>query len=54
MRALLSAGIVSLIMAYTLSQFYRAFLAVLSPVLQAELGAPVVSSPGASSQAALG
>ena len=39
MRALLSAGIVSLIMAYTLSQFYRAFLAVLSPVLQAELGA---------------
>lgn len=39
MRALLSAGIVSLILAYTLSQFYRAFLAVLSPVLQAELGA---------------
>ena len=39
MRALLSAGIVSLILAYTLSQFYRAFLAVLTPVLQAELGA---------------
>ena len=39
MRALLSAGIVSLILAYMLSQFYRAFLAVLSPVLQTELGA---------------
>ncbi len=39
MRALLSAGIVSLILAYMLSQFYRAFLAVLSPVLQSELGA---------------
>ncbi|MDK8872428.1 MULTISPECIES: MFS transporter [Paracoccus] len=39
MRALLSGGIISLILAYTLSQFYRAFLAVLSPVLQAELGA---------------
>ena len=39
MRALLSAGIVSLILAYLLSQFYRAFLAVLSPVLQSELGA---------------
>ena len=39
MRALLSAGIISLILAYTLSQFYRAFLAVLTPVLQAELGA---------------
>ncbi|RDW14214.1 MFS transporter [Paracoccus thiocyanatus] len=39
MRALLSGGIVSLILAYTLSQFYRAFLAVLSPVLQSELGA---------------
>lgn len=39
MRALLSAGIVSLILAYTLSQFYRAFLAVLTPVLQTELGA---------------
>lgn len=39
MRALLSAGIFSLILAYMLSQFYRAFLAVLSPVLQGELGA---------------
>lgn len=39
MRALLSAGIISLILAYLLSQFYRAFLAVLSPVLQSELGA---------------
>ncbi|WP_347267072.1 MFS transporter [Paracoccus sp. (in: a-proteobacteria)] len=39
MRALASAGIISLILAYALSQFYRAFLAVLAPVLQAELGA---------------
>ncbi|MTH78227.1 MFS transporter [Paracoccus aestuariivivens] len=39
MRILLSGGIISLILAYTLSQFYRAFLAVLSPVLQSELGA---------------
>ncbi|MDF3605213.1 MFS transporter [Paracoccus sp. DMF-8] len=39
MRALFSAGIFSLILAYMLSQFYRAFLAVLSPVLQSELGA---------------
>ena len=52
MRALLSAGIVSLIMAYTLSQFYRAFLAVLSPVPQAELGRrPMIwrSRPGCGS-----
>ena len=33
------AGIAFLIVAYTLSQFYRAFLAVLSPVLMAEIGA---------------
>ncbi|NKX44994.1 MFS transporter [Roseicyclus persicicus] len=33
------AGIAFLIVAYMLSQFYRAFLAVLSPVLQAEIGA---------------
>ena len=33
------AGIAFLVLAYVLSQFYRAFLAVLSPVLQAELGA---------------
>ncbi len=32
-------GIASLVAAYVLSQFYRAFLAVLSPVLKAELGA---------------
>ncbi len=33
------AGIAFLVVAYTLSQFYRAFLAVLSPVLEAEIGA---------------
>lgn len=32
-------GIASLVAAYVLSQFYRAFLAVLSPVLKTELGA---------------
>lgn len=31
------AGLVFLVAAYVLSQFYRAFLAVLSPILQAEL-----------------
>jgi predicted MFS family arabinose efflux permease len=31
-------GLLALILAYVLSQFYRAFLAVLSPVLTAELG----------------
>lgn len=35
----LSIGIVSLVLAYVLSQFYRAFLAVLTPVLGTELGA---------------
>ncbi|WP_372802932.1 MFS transporter [Paracoccus seriniphilus] len=35
----LSAGLISLTLGYTLSQFYRAFLAVLAPVLSAELGA---------------
>lgn len=35
----LSVGIVSLVLAYALSQFYRAFLAVLTPVLGTELGA---------------
>ena len=35
----LSVGIVSLVLAYVLSQFYRAFLAVLTPVLGTELGA---------------
>ncbi len=33
------AGIAALLAAYVLSQFYRAFLAVLTPVLQADLGA---------------
>lgn len=33
------AGIVCLILGYVLSQFYRAFLAVLTPVLKSELGA---------------
>lgn len=33
------AGIVALIAAYVLSQFYRAFLAVLTPVLGVEIGA---------------
>ncbi|MDP2085346.1 MAG: MFS transporter [Gemmobacter sp.] len=32
-------GIAALVVGYVLSQFYRAFLAVLSPALQAELGA---------------
>lgn len=35
----MKTGIASLVAAYVLSQFYRAFLAVLSPVLKAELGA---------------
>lgn len=35
----LSAGIISLALGYTLSQFYRAFLAVLTPVLRDQLGA---------------
>lgn len=35
----MKVGIASLVAAYVLSQFYRAFLAVLSPVLKAELGA---------------
>lgn len=32
-------GIAALVFAYVLSQFYRAFLAVLSPVLEADIGA---------------
>jgi sugar phosphate permease len=36
---MMRAGIAFLIVAYMLSQFYRAFLAVLSPVLMAEIGA---------------
>lgn len=35
----MKVGIASLVAAYVLSQFYRAFLAVLSPVLKLELGA---------------
>lgn len=34
-----SPGVLALVVGYTLSQFYRAFLAVLSPTLRAELGA---------------
>ncbi|WP_323007192.1 MFS transporter [Pseudorhodobacter sp.] len=34
----MKAGIVSLVVAYVLSQFYRAFLAVMSPVLTTDLG----------------
>ena len=33
------AGIATLALAYVLSQFYRSFLAVLTPALTAELGA---------------
>ena len=33
------AGIAALAVAYVLSQFYRSFLAVLTPALTAELGA---------------
>ncbi|NBD30981.1 MAG: MFS transporter [Alphaproteobacteria bacterium] len=35
----MQAGVISLVLAYVLSQFYRAFLAVLAPALEAELGA---------------
>ncbi|MDT8857467.1 MFS transporter [Paracoccaceae bacterium Fryx2] len=35
----MKAGIASLVLAYVLSQFYRAFLAVLTPLLKTELGA---------------
>lgn len=42
MHVRISVGIAVLVMGYVLSQFYRAFMAVLSPVLNAELGA----SPG--------
>ncbi len=35
----MNAGIVTLVIAYVLSQFYRAFLAVMAPVLSADLGA---------------
>ena len=39
MRWIMSPGLLSLVLGYTLSQFYRAFLAVLSPTLHADLGA---------------
>src|SRR5690606_3731969 len=42
MQIFLNPGLIALTLGYTLSQFYRAFLAVLSPTLEAELGA----SPG--------
>lgn len=35
----MNAGLVSLVVAYVLSQFYRAFLAVLAPVLMDDIGA---------------
>ena len=35
----MKTGLVCLVAAYVLSQFYRAFLAVLSPVLAVEIGA---------------
>jgi len=35
----MKAGIACLVLAYVLSQFYRAFLAVMAPVLQVDLGA---------------
>jgi predicted MFS family arabinose efflux permease len=41
-------GIVALMVAYVLSQFYRAFLAVLSPVLKAEIGATAENLASAS------
>jgi MFS family permease len=41
-------GLAALILAYVLSQFYRAFLAVLAPVLKAELGATATDLANAS------
>ena len=41
-------GIAALMLAYVLSQFYRAFLAVLSPVLKAEIGATAENLASAS------
>ena len=35
----MNAGIISLVLAYVLSQFYRAFLAVMAPDLEASIGA---------------
>lgn len=39
MRWIFTGGIFSLVIGYALSQFYRAFLAVLTPTLHAEVGA---------------
>lgn len=41
-------GIAALVFAYTLSQFYRAFLAVLAPVLEVDLAATKADLAGAS------
>jgi MFS family permease len=41
-------GLAALILAYVLSQFYRAFLAVLTPVLKADLGATAADLANAS------
>ena len=35
----MKAGLVFLVLAYVLSQFYRAFLAVMAPALQTDIGA---------------
>lgn len=42
------AGLVCLVLGYVLSQFYRAFLAVLTPVLKSELGATAADLAAAS------
>ncbi len=39
MRQLFAGGLFSLVLAYSLSQFYRAFLAVMTPVLHQQIGA---------------
>lgn len=39
MRGIVTPGLLCLVLAYVLSQFYRAFLAVLAPVLEADIGA---------------
>ena len=41
-------GIAALILAYVLSQFYRAFLAVMAPVLKADLGVSAADLASAS------
>jgi predicted MFS family arabinose efflux permease len=44
----LKAGIAALLLAYVFSQFYRAFLAVLTPVLKADLGVTAADLASAS------